>query len=545
MKAGETEQAPGDVAAWLARAREAFADARLGDARDAARRALPLAMHDAERVEAATLRARSLYRLGDLRAVVEESDDALAVVPAPEYLEARFELLRIGCLAGCELGEFEPALRHAHEAHQLAQGDAGREIQALVALAACFERLGDPWQAIRLMDEALLRARTEGRDYDLFVTQNNLGAALIGCFHLLRDAGDMDGALAAMQRARELAREAVQTTRRLGESWYVAVSEGNLAETEFHLGEYETARARLVDAMAQAAAGGFEAQRWRMACTLGEVQLARGEVEAAAATLAETLRGSQATQPRATLLRLHHALYRVALARGDDAQALAQLQAYQRLERLRTTQQLRAQSRLLVTRFEMERERREADEARRDAVLQGQRAAAMEDAALRDPLTGLHNRRGLDRQLARLRAAVPGPLALAVAMLDIDHFKLVNDRHGHVLGDRVLVRIAALLRQHLRPGDVLARVGGEEFAVVLCGLAPGPARAACERLCQQVQAAPWDELAAGLQITLSLGVVTAEVAEAPGASGFGAMFEEADALLYRAKHAGRNRMEAG
>src|SRR6185503_6413329 len=79
----------------------------------------------------------------------------------------------------------------------------------------------------------------------------------------------------------------------------------------------------------------------------------------------------------------------------------------------------------------------------------------LRDQAERDPLTGLHNRRYLDRA-----GDVRGPVALAV--LDIDHFKTVNDRHGHEVGDRVLVRVAELLREHVRSGDVVARTGGEE-----------------------------------------------------------------------------------
>ena len=156
----------------------------------------------------------------------------------------------------------------------------------------------------------------------------------------------------------------------------------------------------------------------------------------------------------------------------------------------------------------------------------------LRDQAERDPLTGLHNRRHLDR-----RRDVAGPVGLAV--LDLDHFKDVNDRFGHEVGDRVLVRVAELLREQVRSDDVVARTGGEEFVLLMPRTSDAEALACCERVREALRAEPWDAIAPGLRITASLGVATA-----PDAADLDELARGADARLYAAKRAGRDRAVA-
>ena len=153
-----------------------------------------------------------------------------------------------------------------------------------------------------------------------------------------------------------------------------------------------------------------------------------------------------------------------------------------------------------------------------------------------DALTGLANRRAflrtIDQALATGRNA-------CIAFLDIDHFKQVNDRHGHPAGDAVLQRFAAIALQTVRDSDVVARIGGEEFAVLLRGAGIEEAAMVCERLRASVAAAViTGEGHTPIRITVSTGIVPLDLTRTPAD-----LFRAADDALYRAKTAGRNRLE--
>ena len=165
-------------------------------------------------------------------------------------------------------------------------------------------------------------------------------------------------------------------------------------------------------------------------------------------------------------------------------------------------------------------------------------ADVLREQAERDWLTGLHNRRYLARELERLDAESGAACSLAV--LDLDHFKAINDRFGHDVGDRVLVRVAALLLDELRQEDVVVRTGGEEFVVLMPQTEPNAARACCERLCEAIRSEPWDRIASGLTLSASVGVATA--GDAPHLDELARL---ADRRLYAAKRAGRDRVVTG
>jgi diguanylate cyclase (GGDEF)-like protein len=160
-----------------------------------------------------------------------------------------------------------------------------------------------------------------------------------------------------------------------------------------------------------------------------------------------------------------------------------------------------------------------------------------------DSLTGLNNRRWLDEMIPRQlkRSRFEGQ-PLSLLMLDIDHFKRLNDQHGHQAGDFALFSVAELLRARLRPTDLLGRYGGEEFTIVLPGTNVAGAKVAAERVRRAVE-----ETALVLpdgkplpQITVSLGV-----AQAGPETTVAELVEQADRALYRAKANGRNRVESG
>ncbi len=158
--------------------------------------------------------------------------------------------------------------------------------------------------------------------------------------------------------------------------------------------------------------------------------------------------------------------------------------------------------------------------------------------ATTDPLTLALNRHGLEQGWSRLLAgATPAPgHALALLVLDIDHFKRVNDSCGHAVGDRVLHDLAALLRRQLRPGDWLVRWGGEEFVVLLPGVRADHAAALADDLRRAVESHAFGS-GVPAPVTVSVGVALQRPEE-----GFEALFKRADEALYEAKRGGRNRV---
>ncbi|MDR3529764.1 MAG: PleD family two-component system response regulator [Rhodopila sp.] len=161
------------------------------------------------------------------------------------------------------------------------------------------------------------------------------------------------------------------------------------------------------------------------------------------------------------------------------------------------------------------------------------------EMALTDPLTGLYNQRYLRRHLSGLMDSGQSR-QLAVLMVDVDHFKSVNDRYGHASGDRALRLIADSLRVNTRVFDSVARYGGEEFVVVMPGTGPEEAAAAAERLRSAVEEIEFNATAATrVPLTVSMGVACTPVAS----SSPEVLLQAADAALYDAKRNGRNRIE--
>ncbi|MBN8900062.1 MAG: diguanylate cyclase, partial [Rhodospirillales bacterium] len=161
------------------------------------------------------------------------------------------------------------------------------------------------------------------------------------------------------------------------------------------------------------------------------------------------------------------------------------------------------------------------------------------EMALTDPLTGLYNQRYLRRHLTALLGGSECP-DLALLILDVDHFKSVNDEHGHATGDRALRLIAETLRENTRAADSLARYGGEEFVVVMAGSGSVDAAGAAERLRRAVEALVF-ETPAGQCRPLTISVGIACTAGLP--IGADALLRAADQALYAAKRNGRNRVE--
>ena len=213
------------------------------------------------------------------------------------------------------------------------------------------------------------------------------------------------------------------------------------------------------------------------------------------------------------------------------APAVADARAFEDLEDYRARLELR------VTERTHELEKASAEKERLIAALR-ERSLKLERESREDPLTGLANRRHFAQRLAaemEVALAVGHPLSIAVG--DLDHFKVINDRLGHAVGDKVLNEVAGVMRGECRPTDLVARIGGEEFALILPGVSQEQGLEFCERLRACVERHEWRHVQADLSVTLSIGL-----SQWDGSAEVPELLQAADIQLYRAKRAGRNQV---
>ncbi len=197
---------------------------------------------------------------------------------------------------------------------------------------------------------------------------------------------------------------------------------------------------------------------------------------------------------------------------------------------------LRAGHRVVSLQTEVESDREEIQRFATELAMTNRR---LQEAALLDPLTGIPNRRyAMDRIQQEWSAAGRSARPLACMLIDVDHFKRINDTHGHDVGDLVLQHVADTLKHGARAQDVICRIGGEEFLVVCPDTDAAAASQCAERLRQAVGAMRISLGAATLTLTISIGVAAMDAAM----TGPDSMIKAADQAVYAAKQAGRNRI---
>lgn len=165
------------------------------------------------------------------------------------------------------------------------------------------------------------------------------------------------------------------------------------------------------------------------------------------------------------------------------------------------------------------------------------------ELATRDPLTSLPNRRTVmeqfEREVARSDRQTSGPKALGISVLDIDHFKRINDTYGHQAGDEILRKVSRTIEAAIRKSDYIGRIGGEEFLIIFPETTPEMTVPAAERIRRAVESLRFDALPEGYRVTVSQGVALHHAGESLEST-----FKRADEALYQAKNSGRNQVLA-
>ena len=464
----------------------------------------------------------------------EGGDDATAVVEVAA-LKAQLSFFS---------GAYAEALQHGGTAVELADRAGDPRLRIFARRAACLVlgNLDAPgWR--EELDELVRLSVRVGDMWQEAISHNDLG-------HWLMSRDDFGGAMRELARGMELA-ESLAPDNVLA----LAVLHCTRSELRLQIGDAEGGLADASRALERLAVFD-EPNPYLFAMTVKlEVQalLALGRPDDAqrCGTRAVERLGDQLPQARSLILESVATALREAgrtddayetLARGAELerralQELTELQLGFERSRLETKAARHEADALAQKNRELEHAHAELQE--RTAQLEALQEQLREQAD-RDALTGLHNRRYLMATYERLeQRTVAGPISIAI--IDLDTFKAINDDFGHAAGDRVLIRTAALLQAGVRPNDVLARTGGEEFVLVMPETDAGAAAAVCERVLTALRAETWRRIGAGLSVTASIGVATATPAAGEPVD-LETLASLADQRLYVAKRDGRDRV---
>ena len=549
----------------------AFAEA--SDADGVERVAAALAARGERRNEPLALAAAELVRAhltnvaGNLARADRLIAQALLRLPADVAPRMRLRFLLVQAAVKDRAGKLEDAVRLWHEALSLADQLAlpWRQAEVRSSLAYSYFQAGQIDAARRLNDEALALSALADDGFAQAGAWNTQGI-------LLDAVGDIEGERRSFQSAILWARRAGAKER---ESLYMA----NLADFYLKRGEYATALKLSQEALPLVRELNSLSGQTVALANMGLAYISLRQFDAGRRYLAQSIaiderRGSN-TGVAQTLEEMGKYLEKAGDAHGA-------LEAYQRFRRLSDEILQRDQQKAIVEmqeQFDNERRTRELELLERDNALKTEQlhrrellqrawvllaAIGLLSAALvallvrrvrganrrlassneqlkgfseRDPLTGLANR----RHFQDVMREHDGQLAGTVFLVDIDHFKRINDMHGHAIGDAVLVEVAERLRQVLRAPDLIVRWGGEEFLIVVRALAPDQVEALAQRLLDTIGGAPVASGGHGVAVSASIGFATFPIEPHLLTVSWEAAIDLVDTAMYLAKAHGRNR----
>ena len=461
-----------------------------------------------------------------------------------------------------QLGEQAKALLDFQRA-RAAFREAGidHEVDALMLdTAIAYRRIGDWAQAERYFTRSVERMQDK-QDWDRVVTD------LVQLGYLYEESGKPQRAEASFERAIAVARTHQEPLSK-------ASAQVGLASAQVSMGTYDAALATLAQARATFEAEQSHGSDDMLLLLTGQALAGKGQHQKALANYAQALPLIEKDGNQRYLALLHQARAASHEALGNATQALADYKRYAALQaslhgKMRLEQSRRLEYEYEIRKREFENHRLRAEASSRKSQLQAlerirrwqtlalllgvllvavlaalalrqrKRTRRLHTLAMTDPLTGVASRRAIEKIAERALAdATQLQTPVSVLLLDLDHFKTINDRYGHAAGDEVLRATTQAWQAQLRGRDRLGRIGGEEFAVVCMDANREQALAIAGRLLAATRSLELPGIDPALHVRTSIGVAQAS----PGDTRE-ALFARADAALYRAKHQGRDRVE--
>jgi diguanylate cyclase (GGDEF)-like protein len=482
------------------------------------------------------------------------------------FMTARYEQGAVHALEAIEIWQATgDAVREAtcrcYYAWQLCQmGMPGAEHEAMQALRQA-EKAGDPaalclaqntvavvlWMykqfelAIDFSTQAVALAREVGDPVALGWWLINDGGIRGDQAALKAAQGDRSELASTIDHANRITEEALALALAHQDHWGARICLGNLAEFALHVGDTDRATAHMEHWQQLPGELGDRDLTQYHRCN-GQVLVAQGRIDEAIVALRTGVEHADQVNDLESGVPGCEALAAAYERKGDFQMALHWHREFHEHYVRYCTHTAQRSARVAATQYETEQLRNQSETARRQAqalemtnLELTQETDRLKKANLEDPLTGLYNRRALENMLAETQKSGS---AYAIAILDVDHFKRINDQFSHLVGDEVLRQIAGILGGLTRKSEFLARFGGEEFVLLMPETSSVEAVVLCERLRSAVEAWCWGERNTELRVTISIGIASTEGADDPTA-----ILAAADALLYQAKANGRNRVE--
>jgi diguanylate cyclase (GGDEF)-like protein len=494
-------------------------------------------------------------RLGEHEASVAAYEQAIQLLYAFGDDAGISKAMTSQSLPYTELGLYEEALRVLAASREIAQRIGDRDLLYWIynRTGVLHTAMGEHIEADVFLRDALELADRMSPS-DRCCIQNNIGNNAIGLVPLLRENGDATGAEDALEFALEHIKECLVMVRSLAHPYPygTAISLDNYGMLLGLAGDFDAADDAVEQARVIALANGYRSLELNAALNAARVRILRGDLAEALDMLERLLERPELASDFGLLFAAHREASQVHQRLGNFEKALGHYQNFHRSEREANTQRAAIRSRLMINHFELDNAKLEAENARLAAELHRLRsqeleadkkvlelrASTLDRHAHEDALTGLWNRRYIETRLPLLhRAALDHDRPLCVCIVDVDHFKKINDTYGHSFGDEVLKTLANLLHEYSSEAGFVARLGGEEFLAVFPEMSLEQVRPICESMRVAIASRRWDFVDPDLRITASFGLTDND-----NTADFHDLLARADERLYEAKRGGRNQV---